>query len=236
VVKKSPAAKAEVLPELLIVGENVSKNRSYYLAMKEQIVRVAHGIYIPTDKMPSARTILEKHAVRLAALHFKNAAGLCYSSAFFIDSIPSPDGPRVVFMSGDYSYRVELGQDDYKIILVQSQHPPHEVAHQNGIYDYYSEKIFADPMGEFIVWVPHPELLILQNFERIKEWEEKRISIKYLQKFVQWLVSARYNGSVAAFSAGLAEMALKSNRIEEHNHAVQALITHGFGMAERYLK
>lgn len=229
-------AAEEVFPELMIVGTNIAKNKSYYLAQKELIQRVAHGIYIPTERMWEGQAILTRHAIRLACLHFKNAIGLCYSSAFMLEAVTSVDGPPLVFMAGDYSYGLELGEGDCRLMFVQSLHPACEMGKAGDVCEFYEDKICADPIGEFVVKVPRPELLVLHNFERVKEWSEKRIPNGDLKKFVEWIVGKRYAGSVPAFSASFAELAIKCNRLEEHDHAVAALLSEGFSMSERYLR
>ncbi|MCH8621290.1 hypothetical protein [Undibacterium sp. TS12] len=238
--KRKPAVKEvpvdEVFPELMIVGTNIAKNKSYYLAQKELIQRVAHGIYIPTDRIADGQAILKRHAIRLASLHFKNATGLSYSSAFTLEAITPEAGPPLVFVAGDYSYGLELGEGDIRLMLVQSLHPPYEMLKQDGEYELYEDKICSDPIGEFVVKVPRPELLVLHNFERVKEWSEKRIANEHLKSFVKWIVDARYDGSIPAFSANFAELAIRCNRLEEHDHAVTALLAEGFSMSERYLR
>ncbi len=238
--RRKPAAKEELadeaLPELMIVGSNTAKNKSYYLAQKGLIQRVAHGVYIPTDKIADGRQILMRHAIRLACLHFKNAAGLSYSSAFTLDAITREDGLPLVFMVGDYSYGLELGEGDCRIMLVQSLHPPYELLKVDGDYEFYEDKICSDPIGEFVVKVPRPELLVLHNFERVKEWSEKRIANHDLKKLVEWIVASRHDGSIQAFSANFAELAIKCNRLEEHDHAITALLAEGFPISERYLR
>ncbi|MBC3910771.1 MULTISPECIES: hypothetical protein [Undibacterium] len=237
--RKSPAKEVvvdEVFPELMIVGTNIAKNKSYYLAQKALIQRVAHGVYIPTDRMADGKAILIRHAIRLASLHFKNATGLCYSSAFTLEAIIPESGPPLVFVAGEYSYGLELGEGDIKLMLVQSLHPPYEMLKTNDEYEFYEDKICSDPIGEFVVKVPRPELLVLHNFERVKEWSEKKIASGHLKKFVAWIVDARYGGSIPAFSANFAELAIKCNRLEEHDHAVTALLAEGYPMSERYLR
>lgn len=226
----------EILPELLVVGVNIAKNKSYYLAQKGLIQRVAHGVYIPVARLAEAKAILARHAIRLAILHFKNAIGLSYSSAFRLEAIPSESGPPLVFVAGDYSYGLELGEGEIKLMFVQSLHPPCEMTQTSGDYDYYEDKICADPMGEFVVKVPRPELLILHNFERVKEWAEKKIPIQDLKKFVSWIIDHRYDGSIPAFSVAFAELAIKCNRLEEHDHALASLRAEGMLLSEKYLR
>lgn len=230
------AQEDELIPELMIVGVNIAKNKSYYLAQKGLIQRVAHGVYIPVARLHEGAMILRRHAIRLAILHFKNAVGLGYSSAFTLDAIDPEQGPPLVFVVGDYSYGLELGEGEIKLMFVQSLHPDHEMALHDGAYEFYEDKICSDTIGEFVVRVPCPELLILHNFERVKEWSEKKIPMPQLKKFLSWLVAHRYAGSVHAFSVRFAEIAIKCNRLEEHDHALSALREAGVQISEKYLR
>ncbi len=226
----------EDIPDLMIVGVNIAKNKSYYLAQKGLIQRVAHGVYIPVDRLAQGAEILQRHALRLAILHFKNAVGLGYASAFNLEAIVPEVGPPLVFVIGDYSYGLELGEGGLKLMFVQSLHPAHEMTRNGDEFEFYEDKICSDPIGEFVVKVPCPELLILHNFERVKEWSEKKIPTPHLKKFINWLVATRYGGSLPAFSVGFAEIAIKCNRLEEHDHALFALREAGLLLSEKYLR
>ncbi len=134
---------------LYLVGENLDKTRSHYLAETGRIVQLMRGIYADVDDDIDA-TVL-KHAVRIAMYLYPQAY---LSAASAISLGPTPDGR--LFLSARRNQRTRIRA----LEIIQNQAPVHPSV---------AEAIVDDGMGEFRITVSSIRQRFLEAFRTRSE-------------------------------------------------------------------
>src|SRR5580765_4455090 len=99
---------------LHLVGENIDKDRSYYLVETKKLVQLMRGVYVDADDEVEA-TVL-KHAVRIAKYLYPRAY---LSGASAVLLAPTRDGR--LFLSGRRIQRTRIRA----LEIIQKEAPKH---------------------------------------------------------------------------------------------------------------
>jgi serine/threonine-protein kinase HipA len=134
----------KALMALHLVGENLDKTRSHYLAETGKLIQLMRGIYVDADDDIDA-TVL-KHAVRIARYLYQNAY-LSGASAVLLG--PTRDGR--LFLSARRKQRTRIRA----LEIIQNEAPKHPSV---------SEAIVDDGMGEFHISVSSIRQRFLEAF------------------------------------------------------------------------
>jgi serine/threonine-protein kinase HipA len=129
---------------LHLVGENIDKDRSYYLVETGKLVQLMRGIYVDADDELEA-TVL-KHAVRIARYLYPKAY---LSGASAVLLAPTRDGR--LFLSGRRIQRTRIRA----LEIIQNKAPKHPSI---------AEAVLDDGMGEFRVNVSSVRQRFLEAF------------------------------------------------------------------------
>lgn len=205
------------MSHVFLVGRNgnISKNRAYYLSNKKEIRRIRHGLYVTASLSDEeVKAVLRRNAIRIAFHFFEDVVCLTHSSAYTLEAVTPENGVPLLFVGGCYSYKDDFGGG---FLVVQSQ-----LSEVERVVDprMYAKKLIRDDFGVMPVYVPVEELLLLQNYERIKEWNEKKFDVG---PFIAMTIKRKYDGSEEAFLAELRKMADLTGRDEEFQYARQAV-------------
>jgi len=142
---------------LHLVGENLDRTRSYYLAETGKLVRLMRGIYVDAEDDIDA-TVL-RHAVRIAHYLYPNAY-LSGASAVLLG--PTRDGR--LFLSARRKQRTRIRA----LEIIQNEAPEHPSV---------SDAIIADAMGEFRISVSSIRQRFLEAF-RVRSEHATSIDIE----------------------------------------------------------
>lgn len=134
---------------LYLVGENLDKTRSHYLAVTGKIVQLMRGMYVDVNDDIDA-TVL-KHAVRIAIYLYPQAY---LSAASAISLGPSQDGQ--LFLSARRNQRTRIRA----LEIIQNQAP---------VNPSVAEAIVDDGMGEFRITVSSIRQRFLEAFRMRSE-------------------------------------------------------------------
>jgi serine/threonine-protein kinase HipA len=129
---------------LYLVGENLDRTRSHYLAETGKLIQLMRGIYVDADDDIDA-TVL-KHAVRIAHYLYQNAY-LSGASAILLG--PTRDGR--LFLSARRKQRTRIRA----LEIIQNEAPKHPSV---------NEAIIDDGMGEFRISVSSIRQRFLEAF------------------------------------------------------------------------
>lgn len=147
---------------LYLVGENLDKTRSHYMAATGQLIQLMRGIYV--DINDDIDTTVLKHAVRIA-MYLYPQAYLSAASAVLL--APTQDGR--LFLSARRNQRTRIRA----LEIIQNRAPVHPSV---------AEAIVDDGMGEFRITVSSIRQRFLEAFRMRSEHassisEEMRVAI-----------------------------------------------------------
>src|SRR5882724_10546486 len=134
---------------LHLVGENLDRTRSHYLAETGKLIQLMRGIYVDADDDVDA--IVLKHAVRIAHYLYKNAY-LSGASAVLLG--PTRDGR--LFLSARRKQRTRIRA----LEIIQNEAPKHPSI---------AQAVVDDGMGEFQVKVSSMRQRFLEAFRMRSE-------------------------------------------------------------------
>jgi len=129
---------------LHLVGENIDKDRSYYLVETKKLVQLMRGVYVDADD--EVETTVLKHAVRIARYLYPRAY---LSGASAVLLAPTRDGR--LFLSGRRIQRTRIRA----LEIIQKEAPKHPSI---------AEAIIDDGMGEFRINVSSLRQRFLEAF------------------------------------------------------------------------
>jgi serine/threonine-protein kinase HipA len=140
---------AKVSMSLYLVGENIDKTRSHYLAETGKLTQLMRGIYASSDE--NIDELVLKHSVRIAKYLYPRAY-LSAVSAIMLG--PTLDGK--LFISGPRNQRTRIRQ----LEIIQNKAPE---------FPSTAPAIIDDGMGEFKVEVSSIRQRFLESFRRQSE-------------------------------------------------------------------
>lgn len=153
--------KPVVAAEVLIVGEQITKQAAHAALRAGQVVRAGRGVYFSAAVAPGRA--FQVYGVRLAA-HWFHGSALSHSSAWL---------RRVargrLFLAGGYARDKPGPASQWRIVLSRSAVPVKPGRFYEGVS-------VEDPLGRFEMLCATPEWLLLQSVEAVKMHAGKQIS------------------------------------------------------------